>query len=710
MRKRRRGRIARVGHAAHSRAEDKAAALPAYLQTGLAGPLAREPADKTGEAETASLRHIRYLMQLTDYMDASSVTGMDVDELRWLNGMLLSSLKSDFTSCDDNYSILYDRQQLISQELKQRAEKKQLVDNRKTIDSLKLEVETLSPDSVKYSDLESLRDLRDYINTVLKSCFAECDEEYEYLFNKKLLLDKEIALREAQQKEEERQVNLEVVRELVLFLSEDSVKSESRDSLLWYQSLLREAMDNYFTDCGVDYAFYSEKYDLVSKELEWRYVEEIYAKLKSNLLDFKDCWKDELRAELEKHGIRDIDDWALTAIGHFKGLPYYIAHKLYGWDPDKWRKAYAKQGVYPMSVVCDQLGEVTQRMARGIQYGRPGLTGHYRFYQEHDAKFPTPPSSEQDPRFAPGATLFKLTTLSEKDKWDFLMQAEEGYSGLYNNGVPLKSINWARVNKVRRMAFALKRLQRYARYNRRKFFKTLHRLAGKLSGTWKGYALTLLAEATRAKKELSSSRELKGVLQDKLADFANSVLPEMAKILEENFSSDKKIAHEYTVVAVQPSEGKKPPKMVLLDTYGKHGSGTMQTRIRSLAQEQGAMWGYVGEQSTKMRKANSPLLSQLSWPYEKVLVTIRGDYGSYHYDDLWTQQMQSPYPPPPAPIVFEYALRNLETHGAVDVNIEFQGMVKETKKEQAKLATVRKLVKMKDVTKWVRPKWMEKKR
>jgi len=174
----------------------------------------------------------------------------------------------------------------------------------------------------------------------------------------------------------------------------------------------------------------------------------IYNEVLRKVQEIKNNWKDRLEGELLDKNIKNIEPWVLNVIGHFVGLPYAIAHKFYK-PPQKWRNLLYKNGIYPVAVVCDQLGEITQKLGRGIKYGIfQGLTDHYIFYLNNDKEFPKAPETIEDRRCKPGATLFKI------GDWN-LEEIKKGLRRLFLNGVPKKKISEEDYKNLRKKFFWL---------------------------------------------------------------------------------------------------------------------------------------------------------------------------------------------------------------------------------------------------------------
>lgn len=417
-----------------------------------------------------------------------------------------------------------------------------------------------------------------------------------------------------------------------------SVRGMARDELDRLRGLISCTLETAFTACGSEnYRHLVERRDLIEGELERRDVELVHQQVIDQVRRFSTTWRTVLREELARQGATDVEDWALEAIGSFVGLPYMNAHELYG-GPDEWRAAYQRSGVYPPAVVCDQLGELTQRLARGVrEYGPPGLTGHYSFYQEHDPAFPSAPGSLTDPRCAPGATLFHTANAT----WDFREQATRLDSELYNSGIPLPG-NRAEVMAVRRRAGDLSRLLR-GRWGgprgKASLLAELERLAGR--PYWATFAAGL--SGLRNQVEAAAEEGVAGLLQS----FAGQVYEVGRQTLAAHFEPGRKLSHEFTLVARVDSGANA--RLLFLDTWGPQGSGTMQIRPSTLGAERGSLWGFF--QPPRPRRI--PIYT----PYLGVTLRIRGRVQEHTFDDIW---QQSPVPPP---VVFRYALESLQLPG-----------------------------------------------
>ena len=448
--------------------------------------------------------------------------------------------------------------------------------------------------------------------------------------------------RTALQRWGEGEVDTAMIEEAVAAVSRvtaASVRGMDRGELTRLRDLLTCTLETAFSASGsLNYRYLLEQRDLIAGELERRDVEQAHQDIIDQVRLLSTTWRDVLRQELAAMGATDVEDWALEAIGSFVGLPYMNAHELYG-GPDAWRAAYQRSGVYPPAVVCDQLGELTQRLARGVAgYGPPGLTGHYAFYQANDAAFPTVPATTSDPRCAPGATLFHTAGIT----WNFREQASGLYADLYQSGIPKASCNWGEINAVRQRAQDLNRLLR-GRWSgdrgKANLLAELDRLPGR--ARWAAFA----SEIARLRREVEQApaENVAGLLRV----FAESIYADGERTLSLHFEPDRKLTHEYTLVArVESAPG---GRLLLLDTWGPQGSGTMQVRPSTLSREGGSLWGFF----SPPRSRRIPIYT----PYSGVSLRLRGTGGEHTFDDIW---LQSPVPPP---IVFRYALQSVPLPG-----------------------------------------------
>ncbi len=417
-----------------------------------------------------------------------------------------------------------------------------------------------------------------------------------------------------------------------------SVRGMRREELDRLRGLVTCTLETAFTASGSEnYRHLVEQRTLIEGEIERRDVEQAHQQIVDQVRLLSTTWRTVLRQELAGQGVTDIEDWALEAIGSFVGLPYMNAHELYG-GPDEWRAAYQRSGVYPPAVVCDQLGELTQRLARGMrEYGPQGLTGHCSFYQDRDPRFPSAPGSTSDPRCAPGATLFHTASAS----WNFREQASRLDADLYNSGLPRPG-GLAQVNAVRRRANDLSRLLR-GRWSgprgKANLLTELNRLAGQ--SHWASFAAGL--SGLRSQVEGAAEEAVGGLLRA----FANQVYEAGGTTLAEHFEAGRKLSHEFTLVARVDSGAST--RLLFLDTWGPQGSGTMQVRPSTLGAERGSLWGFF--QPPRPRRI--PIYT----PYSGVTLRIRGAVQEHTFEDVW---QQSPVPPP---VVFRQALESVPLPG-----------------------------------------------
>jgi len=430
------------------------------------------------------------------------------------------------------------------------------------------------------------------------------------------------------------QAAIEQAISAVSHVTASSVRGMPREELERLRSMLNCTLETAFVASGSpNYRHLVEQRALMEGELERRDVEQAHQDIIDQVRILSTTWRTVLRQELASQGVADIEDWALEAIGSFVGLPYMNAHELYG-GPDQWRAAYQRAGVYPPAVVCDQLGELTQRLARGMtEYGPQGLTGHYAFYQARDPSFPAVPGNASDPRCAPGATLFHTTGTT----WNFREQATRLDTDLYNSGLPRPGGS-AEVNAVRQRASDLSGILR-GRWSgargKANLLNALDRLTGR--PRWATFAADL--SGLRADVDRESAESVGGLLRA----FADRVYEAGGRTLAEHFEPDRRLSHEFTLAAlVDPGPR---GRLLFLDTYGPQGSGTMAIRPSTLGAERASHWGFF--QPARPRRI--PIYT----PYSGVALRVRGAGREHTFDDIW---LSSPIPPP---IVFRYALQSV---------------------------------------------------
>ena len=94
--------------------------------------------------------------------------------------------------------------------------------------------------------------------------------------------------------------------------------------------------------------------------------------------------------------------WVQRVIENFTGLAYDSANRVYSGAGD-WRQIYQQTGNFPVTAVCDQLGELIQWI-RGITGYGAGLAEHYGYYLRNNLIHNSPTADQ----IQPGATDFSF--------------------------------------------------------------------------------------------------------------------------------------------------------------------------------------------------------------------------------------------------------------------------------------------------------------
>ena len=383
--------------------------------------------------------------------------------------------------------------------------------------------------------------------------------------------------------------------------------------------------------------------------------------------DLAVAWREEMDAKL---GLT-LDPWAKAALAHLTGSPYTGAEKVAG-GHRVWRSAYRDEGKYPATMVCDQLGEVTQQLFRGLDDYGSGLLRHYGYYQENDSVFgaavpdgSTIPSDYADPRCAPGATLFNIGSPGkgkdlESHAFKLLFEGQN-YTSLYDNGVPRSGV----------------------------FFRDAKRAVKD-----KVKELRPEVEKTEESDPYVSTQEKHDLMQ------------ELVDVMERNFYPDKWITHEYTVLAKVPPADGGEGKLLFLDTFGNEREGgpmlygTTQPHWSSLKKVQGkgnVCWGFAdvlphrrfeieasagadtetehsetrdltAQEASQKDQQDDTEGTSLKMPTDQVVMNIVGAHDVYSFE----VQLPPGMPQPPA-VAFEYALEKLTSIRDFKIWLEFDG-------------------------------------